>query len=154
MKRTICFVCLVLALGLWAIGCGGAAEGESKTADEPAIQYPQAEEGATTEVGVEGYFEIRLDDDTAGELRWLFEEPPDEQLLKIVSENFDGPAATEEGGGGPGTRIWLFQAIEDGETEITIEFLRPWEEDVPPTKTATYKIVIKPAPEEEEPAEE
>lgn len=156
MKRIICIVYLPLALGFAATACGGAAdEGDTKTADEPKINYPQAEEGGTTEVGIEGYFEIRLDDDTSGELRWLFKEPPDDKLLKIVKEDFDGPAADPEGGGGgPGTRVWLMQAIADGETELTLEYLRPWEEDAPPASSATFKIVIKPAPEEEKPAEE
>lgn len=148
MKQTILsVVCLMLAFGLVAVACGGAADTETKTADEPAIEYPQAEEGKTTEVGVDGYFEITLDDDTSGELRWLFVEPPDETLLKIVSETFNGPEGEE---GGPGKRVWLFQAIADGETEFTIEFLRPWEEDVEPAKSPTFKIVIAPAPEEED----
>ena len=155
MKHSIIIGITAILAACAATACGGAAdEGDTKTSGEPKITYPQAEPGATTEVGVDGYFEIRQDDDTSGELRWLFKEPPDDKLLKIVEERFDGPPATEDGGGGPGTRVWLFQAIADGETELTLEYLRPWEEDVPPTKTATFKIVIQPAPEEEEPAEE
>lgn len=151
MKQTISIACIWIAVALAAAACGGAAaEVDDKTADEPKISYPQAEEGQTTEIGVEGYFEIVLDDDTSGELRWLFEEPPDETLLKIISERFDGPPGDEEGGGGPGKRVWLFQAIADGETELTLEFLRPWEEDVEPAKSITYKIAIKPAPAEED----
>jgi predicted secreted protein len=155
MKQTIIIACTGILAALIASACGGAAdEGDTKTGEEPKISYPEAEAGGTTEVGVDGYFEIRQDDDTSGELRWLFKDPPDDTLLKIIEERFDGPPATEDGGGGPGTRVWLFQAVADGETELTLEYLRPWEEDVPPTKSATYKIVIKPAPEEEEPAEE
>jgi len=155
MNQIIHAILLALATGFAAAACGGAAEeGETKTAAEPQISYPQAEQGATTEVGVEGYFQIALDDDTSGELRWLFKEPPDDALLKIIKEDFDGPAADPEGGGGgPGSRTWLFQAIAAGETEITIEYLRPWEDGVPPAKTATYKIVVKEKPAEE-PAEE
>jgi inhibitor of cysteine peptidase len=154
MKQATIISMLVLVTAIAAGGCGGAAEESAKQTEEPKISYPQAAADQTTEVGVEGYFEIVLDDDTSGELRWLFKEPPDEKLLKIIEERFDGPPADGEGGGGPGQRVWLFQAIAEGETELTLEYLRPWEEGVAPAKSMTYKISIKAAPAEEEAEEE
>jgi predicted secreted protein len=146
MTHTTIFFTLALGAAVAIGGCGGASEGSGKKVEEPKIEYPLAEAGATTTVGIDGYFQITQPDDTSGEPRWLFKEPPDEALLKIISEEFDGPEGDE---GGPGTRVWLFQTVGAGETEITLEFLKPWEEDVPPEKRATYKIVIEAAPEPE-----
>jgi predicted secreted protein len=153
MKHTTILLVLAFAAGLAIVGCGGAAEESGKKVEEPKIEYPTAEAGGVTKIGIEGYFQIILADDTSGELRWLFKDPPNESLLKLVNESFDGPEGEE---GGPGNRIWLFQAVSAGETELTIEFLRPWEEDTPPEKSETFKIVIEAAPaaDEEQAAEE
>ena len=49
-----------------------------------------------------------------------------------------------EGGlvGGGGEEIWTFLAVNRGDTEITMEYVRPWEKTHHPVKTATIKVSV------------
>jgi predicted secreted protein len=46
---------------------------------------------------------------------------------------------------GGGEEIWTFLAAGRGSTEITMEYVRPWEKTHFPVKTATIKVSVRPA---------
>lgn len=147
--RTITWIAVAWAC-LFALGaCGGnTADAESKTAPAVKITYPKAEPGTITAVGIESYFRVTQESNPSTGFRWLFKVPPDEGFIKIIEDRYEEPTGDKVGAAG--TKVWLLQAVGVGETEFTIEYIRPWEDDAEPEKTATYKIVIKDKAQSEE----
>ncbi len=45
--------------------------------------------------------------------------------------------------GSGGIEEWTFKAIAKGKVIITLEYVRPWEKDVPPIKRALYQVTVK-----------
>jgi inhibitor of cysteine peptidase len=64
-------------------------------------------------------------------------------IIEIVSNVYE-PSKTQSGiVGSGGIEEWTFKAIAKGKVIITLEYVRPWEKDVPPIKRALYQVIVK-----------
>ena len=87
-------------------------------------------------------FTVRLSANRTTGYQWRPVAPPDERVVKFVRCEY---APFEGAGlGGGGDEIWTFLAAGRGDTEITMEYVRPWEKTHPPVKTATIKVSVRP----------
>jgi predicted secreted protein len=75
---------------------------------------------------------------TAG-FRWI-PRPTGQHTLSLVTDEFSPPAA---GPGGAATHHWDFRADQPGETEITLEYRRPWERAAPDTAARTFTVSVR-----------
>ncbi len=67
----------------------------------------------------------------------------DSGKLEFVKRDFIAPEEEEpELVGAPVDEVFVFRALEPGETEISFLYARPWETEVEPEKEAYYKVVI------------
>ena len=66
----------------------------------------------------------------------------DSEKLEFVSQEFNASEDTELVGA-PGTEMFVFKALEQGESDITFLYLRPWETDVDPEKVLYYKVIVE-----------
>jgi len=101
------------------------------------------------EAGLE--FAIVLKSNPTTGYSWQLAEPLDEDIVELVSSEFEKKtpeAGEEEIVGAPGEEVWTFEAIGEGNTEIELEYVRPWETDTPPEETKTFEVEVKPAGEE------
>jgi len=101
------------------------------------------------EAGLE--FAIVLESNPTTGYSWQLAEPLDEDIVELVSSEFEEkkPEGTEETPlGAPGEEVWTFEAIGEGSTEISLEYVRPWETDAAPEETKTFEVEVKPAGEE------
>jgi predicted secreted protein len=39
--------------------------------------------------------------------------------------------------------VWTFEAVGEGETEISMAYVRSWEKDVEPAQSKTLKVTVK-----------
>lgn len=65
----------------------------------------------------------------------------DESYLKLAKSTYT-PNPDSKKLGASGTQSFEFTALKTGETEITFNYLRPWEKDKPPQETKLYKVTI------------
>ncbi len=93
-----------------------------------------------TEEGKE--FTVRLSANRTTGFQWRPVEPLDERFVKLVRSEYV-PFDTGVTGAG-GEEIWTFLATGKGETEFTMEYVRPWEKAQSEVKTATIKVSVKP----------
>jgi len=92
-----------------------------------------------TKVGQE--FNITLDSNQSTGYGWQLAEPLDESILQLVGSEYEPP----EGGGigAGGQDLWTFKAVGEGETEIGLKYVRPWEEDGVPAKERTFTVTVR-----------
>ncbi|MFC1781457.1 protease inhibitor I42 family protein [Planctomycetota bacterium] len=87
-------------------------------------------------------FTIQLDSNPTTGYSWrLAGTLPD--MLELVGSDFVMAENKENIVGAGGVEHWTFKAIREGETTLTFEYIRPWEQDEPPAKEDTYTIMSK-----------
>ena len=64
----------------------------------------------------------------------------DENVVKVAEEKFEPDDKTGELDGSGGTYTWLFEGLKNGQTEITFNYLRPWESEV--LESVTYVVTV------------
>ena len=91
-------------------------------------------------------FTITLEANHTTGFSWQLAKPLDETLVKSVKNDYK--PTPQKAGGSPmtgvgGTETWTFKAVKSGKTPIEFKYVRPWEKDKEPAKTATYQIVME-----------
>jgi inhibitor of cysteine peptidase len=61
--------------------------------------------------------------------------------VKSVGNEYSAPATGRAGAGGK--EVWIFEAVGKGATEISLKYARPWEKDIPPVKTVTFRVSVE-----------
>lgn len=64
----------------------------------------------------------------------------DANIADVVDEKIDADDKTGELDGSGETHAWKIKGLKEGETEITFNYLRPWEEEVEQSITYTIKV--------------
>ncbi len=123
---------LLLALALAMIsGVAGGAVAWAKAGDNG--ESPLADH-IMSYVG--GTFEIVLDSNPTTGYSWQAEY--DAAYLELVDQTFQ---ASSDLIGAGGTETFIFRPLQDGETETTMTYKRPWEQDA--LQTELYVVVVQ-----------
>ena len=152
--RNFCHACEVLGSAFFSFDFD---KGGKLTAirflriDAPAKKPPKNEARKESEeirfvvMAEEGKeFTVRLDSNRTTGYQWRPAAPLDEHIVKAVKCEYVPFEGALPGGGGE--EIWTFLAVGKGSTEITMEYIRPWEKTHFPVKTATIQVSVSPAP--------
>jgi inhibitor of cysteine peptidase len=86
-------------------------------------------------------FTVRLNSNRTTGYQWRPAESLDERVVKVVRSEYV-PYDTSAVGGG-GEEVWTFLATGKGDTEIAMEYVRPWEKGQSEMKTATIKVSVR-----------
>ncbi len=118
--------------------------------DKEPKEYDNPDEPIEVEEGLE--FSLVLESNPTTGYSWRLSEPLDGERLRLVENTFEAKGGShgegEEIVGAPGEEVWTFEALKAGEVEVKMEYVRPWEKDVKPEETKTFKVEIKRAGEE------
>ena len=127
MKKPLMFLMVIVVACLLA-GCVG----EVKT---------YSDSGQTIRIGINQEFVIALGSNPTTGYSWQVSY--DEDLLELAggqSTYKPGEQAEEGAVGAGGVEYFRFKATKTGETEITLVYKRPWEEEVEEQKVFTISI--------------
>jgi predicted secreted protein len=62
-------------------------------------------------------------------------------MLKQIGDDYH---ASDSGAvGAPGEEVWTFEAVGKGTVQLVLEYVRPFEKDAKPVKTARYSVAIE-----------
>ena len=126
MKKFLILVAVAVTASFLLVGCGG----EVQTYADP---------GQKIDVGVNEEFVIALESNPTTGYDW--EASLDENMLKLVESKYEMSKGAEEGlVGAGGVDYFRFKALNKGETEITMTYKRPWEEESLEQKVFTVDI--------------
>ncbi|MBE9482692.1 MAG: protease inhibitor I42 family protein [Chloroflexi bacterium] len=126
MIRFLTLVVMVVLTMSLVVGCVG----EIKT---------YTDSGRTIDIGVNQEFIIALGSNpTTG---YMWQASYDETMLELVENTYEpGEYVQQVVVGAGGTELFRFQALQVGQTEITMVYKRPWEEEVLDQKVFTINI--------------
>ena len=85
-------------------------------------------------------FVLTLESNPTTGYRWQVADKLDEKTVKLISSEYNAPDTKLVGAGG--NEVWTFKAAGKGKTTINLIYVRPWEKDTPPVRTATVIIVV------------
>jgi inhibitor of cysteine peptidase len=88
-------------------------------------------------------FTVRLASNRTTGYQWRPATPHDDRVVRLVRSDYVPFEGAPVGGGGED--IFTFLAVGRGNTEITMEYVRPWEKPHLPVKTATIRVSVRPA---------
>jgi predicted secreted protein len=86
-------------------------------------------------------FSITLTANRTTGYSWRLAAPLDPAMLKQISDDYH--AADAGAVGAPGEEVWTLEAVGKGLLQLNFEYVRPFEKDAKPVKTARYSIVIE-----------
>jgi len=91
-------------------------------------------------------FTISLDSNRTTGYGWQLAKPLDETIVKSVKNDYQ--SSPKKAGEPPkvgvgGKEVWTFKAVKSGKTTIEFKYVRSWEKDKAPAKTANYQVVVK-----------
>ena len=114
MKKFLILVAVVAVC--LAAGCAG----EVKT---------YTDSGQTISIGVNQEFVIALGSNpTTG---YMWQESHDETMVELVKSEYQmGEGAQQGMVGAGGVELFRFKALKTGQTEITLVYKRPWEQEI------------------------
>jgi len=93
------------------------------------------------EVAPGQHFTLVLDSNATTGYLWEIISPKESTIIKLVGSEY---RKSQTGLiGAAGKEVWTFEATGKGKTEIIFKYIRPWEKDMPPAKTVTFKVNIK-----------
>lgn len=84
-------------------------------------------------------FKIELSSNPTTGYQWQLAKPLQANSVSLISSKYI-PSKTNLTGSG-GKEIWEFKAVKKGKTEISFQYVRPWEH-VKPYKVSVYVINI------------
>jgi predicted secreted protein len=137
-----CLISAVLRQSLVSRMFGGACAALLAVHSASAAEDPA--KVVETSVGKE--FTIELESNRTTGYGWQLQKPLDESLVKAVKNEYlttPRPAGEVPMAGAGGKEVWTFKAVRAGKTAIDFKYVRPWEADKPPAKTASFRVVIK-----------
>jgi predicted secreted protein len=86
-------------------------------------------------------FSITLNANHTTGYTWRLAKPLDPAMLTQISDDYH--AATSDAVGAPGEEVWTFETVAAGNVALDFEYVRPFEKDARPVKTAKYSIAIQ-----------
>jgi predicted secreted protein len=107
---------------------------------EPTVRV-FSDPGKPVEVAAGGKFVLVLDSNRTTGYHWERSVSEDTAIVKFTGTEYREPETALIGAGGK--EVLSFEAAEKGTTDISLKYVRPWEKDVPPAKTVTFRVTVK-----------
>jgi len=143
MTRSVLFFSLLILSSALVSARSGVSEGN--TAFAACVGAGKGAEVTDMAVAAEEgrEFSIFLDSNRTTGYEWRLARPIDERVVHFVRSEYAPPKDGLVGAGG--REEWTFVAKARGETEILLEYARPWEKGQPPAARARIRVSVKPA---------
>ncbi len=141
MKAKLILMCAMVAISLSLFACSPALEQASVDVsydDFMNLQHISQE----TEVTVDDSFTVTLGSNPTTGFQWSESaQISDQTILQQTNHEFVPPEGDVPGA--PGKEIWTFQALKKGESTISMEYSRPWEDDEEATWTFNLTVTVR-----------
>ncbi len=104
----------------------------------PGLSASQ-DESLAVAVGQE--FTITLEANPSTGYQWQLAKPPEKEIVQWVRSEYQHPDTKLIGA--PGKEVWTFKGVGPGKTTIELHYLRPWEKNVAPVASRSFRVVVR-----------
>ena len=130
------------ALAAVVVSVAACSMFQSAPKPPPAPVTVSAEQSGTSVALASGQdLVVRLPSNPSTGYRWIYVEPKDAVLRVDGPSSFEAQSAGVAGAGG--TEIWKLAPFKPGQQQLRFEYRRPWEQDVAPSRIATYSVTVQ-----------
>jgi len=138
MKRTF-VVCIVGAMIMFAgVGCVAADKTQTSGSYE-SYQFTDPARPLIVSPG-EKFVIVIASNITTG-FSWEIATPFDEKIITLLKKEYLTEKSDLDGAGGK--EVWIFIAVDEGQTSIYLKYVRPWEKSKPPQQETVYSVIVK-----------
>src|SRR3712207_770314 len=95
---------------------------------------------ATLSVKTNEQFYITLSSNPSTGYAWQVASVSNPNMVRFVDSQYIRPES--ELVGAPGTQVLTFNALQEGSATIQLEYVRPWETDVPPVSIYVAEVMV------------
>jgi inhibitor of cysteine peptidase len=99
--------------------------------------------GEEVKVAVGDTLAIVLESNPTTGFMWVLADNSDEGVLQEAGHRFEADSTDPPPIGAGGVEVWTFKALAGGESTISMEYRRPWEQGVEPAETFTFTVVVE-----------
>lgn len=96
--------------------------------------------GKPVNVTVGRKFALVLESNPTTGYRWERSAAEDAAVVKFLRTEYREPGTGLIGAGGK--EVLTLEAIGKGKTEISLKYVRPWDKDIPPAKSVSFKVNV------------
>ena len=131
MKYLFCGFLITMALSGWT----HAAQ----------LDLTEAENGKDLRMDAGDFLVFRLPSNKSTGYSWSVVTSKSSLLSQVGEAGYELPKSAKGLVGVGGTEVWKFRALGAGSLTITFAYARPWEKGVPPVRTLSWPVTIRPA---------
>jgi inhibitor of cysteine peptidase len=131
----------VLATVVVTVAACALFQGSPKPPPEP-VTVSADQSGTSVALASGQDLVVRLPSNPTTGYRWIYVEPKDAVLRVDGPSSYEAQSAGGAAGAG-GTEIWKLAPLKPGQQQLRFEYRRPWEQDVAPSRVATYTVTVK-----------
>jgi inhibitor of cysteine peptidase len=132
---------LFVAAVMVACSDDGDGNGGSTTPAAPGeLQLSDADSGKTFSADAGSTIIVALTSNASTGYAWHVRDPLPSQLTQSGEARYVPPGSTEPVVGAPGTEVFTFRAISAGTAELTLDYVRSFEDGDP---ASTYAVTIE-----------
>jgi len=132
MKRKLVLGCVAAAVLLSLLACASAPS---------QVSVDASYAGKEVEVAAGGSLTVTLESNPTTGFEWELASNTDEAVLELVGSKYEAPEGAVPGAGGK--EVWTFKALKKGNSTISMEYSRSWEEGVETAETFVLTVVVK-----------
>jgi inhibitor of cysteine peptidase len=141
--RVVCVLAVVAVVAMLAAmlgACGGDDASSSGSSGDAAGSSEPTVYGAGDSISVANgdTFVIALEANPTTGYSW--EAEPNDDVEFVSSKQVQGSSNAI---GAPGTQQLTFKAVQTGSSTLTLHYLRPFEQGVPPAETEEFDVTVK-----------
>lgn len=136
MKRLIFFLISIL---LFIVACGSISTATPTETTTETIEATDPDQPIQVSAGNE--FNIVVQSNPSTGYHWELISDLDRNIVEFISKDYKADEPVLIGSGG--VDIWVFKAVNSGETTITLGSYPPSNDVVDPEQTLTFAVIVK-----------
>lgn len=86
---------------------------------------------------------VRLESNITTGYSWELSGETDQGIIMLESSIYEESQKDENVAGAGGSETFSFKAVSAGNTDLVLEYLRPWEEEIQPADIFVIKITVE-----------
>jgi len=115
----------------------------SSCSDTEKYYFTGKNNGENVDLNVGDIINLRLDSNITTGYSWELSETTDTEIISLESSLYENSQENEDIVGAGGAELFSFRAISAGQTDLILEYIRPWEEGMEPADSFTLKITVR-----------